>query len=183
MAEVPEQVESVRYSTTPAWWTPALLLLVLVPKQLHSSQSWWWFADAGLLALSLLILYELTHPSLSFTAHSISQRRGPFRATIDLDDLRVVRVVLTQRRTNVIDPQTGERRSVVRFYYKQPDDWGGKPPVQGFSLRDGQGHHLTLGVAHTGASRWGTYLLRAIEGDDEVELGPRVVEALRSVTR
>ena len=94
-----------------------------------------------------------------------------------------MRVVSTQRRTNVLGPQTGERRPVVRFHYKQPDDWGGKPPVQGFSLRDGRGHHLTLGVAHTRASRWGAYLLRVIEGRPKVELGPRVVELLRIDTR
>ena len=183
MDTAPEGQESVRYATTRAWWTPSVLLLLLLPKQIHSSQLRWWLIDVALLLVLLLILYVFTHPTLTFSPLAITQKRGPFRVTVDLNALQSVRINLTQRRTNVTDPQTGERRSVIRSYVKSPDDWAGKPPVQGFYVEDSSGHHLTLSVLRTGASRWGAYLLRAMKAQSEVDLGPRVVEALESITR
>jgi len=180
---VPDGEESIKYTTTKAWWTPALLLLLLVPKQIRSGQLRWWIVDVAMLLLLLLVLYVVTHPTLTFSPMAISQKRGPFRVSIDLNDLQSVRINVTQRRTNVIDPQTGERRSIVRFYTKYPDDWGGKPPVQGFYIRDRDGHYLALGILRTESGRWCRYLLRAIKGQPDVELGPRVIEALENFTR
>jgi len=178
------EMETVKYASNGAWWTPTLLLLLLLPKQIHTNHFWWWsLVDAGLLLLLLSILYAFTHPILSFSQFEITQRRGPFRVTIDLNNLESVRVNTTGRRTAVMDPQTGERRSVIRFYVKYPDDWAGKPPVQSVYVRDRKGHHLDLSVQRTKVDHWGACLLRAIRAQSEVELGPRVVEALESFTR
>ena len=87
------------------------------------------------------------------------------------------------RRTNVLDPNTGDRRSVIRWRVKSPDDWGGRPPVQGFYLRDANDSHLALGVVRTSVDRWGAFLLHAIKDQPDVELGPRVIDALEAFTR
>jgi len=175
--------ETNKFATNRAWWTPTLLWLLLLPKQIHSSQLRWWLVDVAVLLLLLPVLYVLTHPTLTFSPHSLAQRRGPFHVSINLSDLQSVRVITTARRTAVNDPRTGERRSVIRFYAKYPDDSAGKPPVQGLYVRDADGHHLTLRFLRSGADRWGECLLHAIREQPEVELGPRVMEALASISR
>lgn len=184
MDNLPDGLQTIKYATTRAWWTPTLLLVLWLPEQVHSGQlRWWWLADIVLLLLLLLVLYVFTHPTLTFSPPAITQQRGPFRVSIDLNDLQSVRVNTTVRRVAAIDPQTGERRPVIRFNYKYPDDWAGKPPVQSFYVRDSNGHHLALSILRTGADRWGAYLLSAIREQPQLELGPRVMEALESITR
>lgn len=175
---------SVKYATNPAWWTPPLLLLLLLPIQVHKGHFWiWLIIIAVLFALLLFILYQLTHPLLTFSQSFIARRRGPFRVKVDLSELESVRASTIARQTSVLDPQTGDRRSVIRFFVKSPDDWAGKPPVQSFYISDCHGRHLTLGVQRTSVSRWGACLLRAINEQPNVELGPRVIEALEDFTR
>lgn len=183
MTDLSESQESFRYTSNRGWWTPTLLLLLLLPKQVHSSQPKWWIIDAVIFVVLLAILYVMTHPTLTFSPVSITQQRGPFRTTIDLKHLQTVRIDTVQRRTNVMDPQTGERRSVIRWNYKNPDDWAGKPPVQGFYMQDCEDHHLSLSVLRTKPGVWCAHLLRAIKEQTEVEIGPRVVEALESFVR
>lgn len=176
--------ESLRYVSNRAWWTPAPLVLLLVPSQIHANHVRWWpLLDSGLLVLLLGFLYVATHPVLTFSPHVITQRRGPFRTSIDLSHLTSVRVSTVGRRTSQLDPQTGARRSVIRFDVTSPDDWAGAPPVRAISVRDARGHHLTLGVLRTSTSRWGAYLLSSIRDDPDVEVGPRVVESLERFTR
>ncbi|MBW8076602.1 MAG: hypothetical protein GJU76_00655 [Gallionella sp.] len=184
MENIDNGQDSVRYSTNPAWWTPPLLLLLLLPTQIHNRHFGMWLVlDVALLALFLFVFYLLTHPLLTFSQSALARRRGPFRVKVDLSNLESVRVSTIGRQTSVLDPQTGERRSVIRFYVKSPDDWAGKPPVQSISISDRQGRHLTLGVRRTNVNRWGAYLLRAINEQPNVELGPRVIEALEDFTR
>lgn len=173
----------VRYTSRRAWWTPALLPVLFVPSQVNSRRAGWLVADAVIVAVLLFIPYVVTHPTLTFSAGEITQRRGPFRVTIDLNALQSVRAITVNRRTNVMDPATGERRSVLRWYVKSPDDWSGRPPVQGFDLRDAHHRHLTLGVVRTSVDRWGVYLLSAISDHPDIEVGPHVVEALEALTR
>ena len=184
MSNVEYGQDSVRFATNRAWWTPPLLLLLLLPIQIHRGNFWISAViDAALAALLLCILFLLTHPILTFSQSAMSRRRGPFRVTVDLGDLESVRAITTSRRTSVLNPQTGEKRSVVRFYVTSPDDWSGKLPVQSFYIRDSRGNHLTLGVLRTKVNLWGACLLRAINAKPDVELGPRVVEALEAFTR
>lgn len=72
---------------------------------------------------------------------------------------------------------------MIRWYFKSPDDWAGKPPVTSISMRDRWGGHLTLSVLRTNVDRWSRYLNEAIKEHPEVELGPRVTEALESLSR
>ena len=184
MDNLPGGQEAIRYSTTRSWWTPTLLFILWLPEQVRSGYPrWWWLVDIVFNSLLLLVLYVFTHPTLTFSSSAITQHRGPFHVSIDLSDLQSVRVNTTVRRVAAIDPQTGERRPVIRFNYKDSNDWTGKLPVQGFYVRDSNGHHLTLNILRTGADRWGAILLSAIRDQPQLELGPRVMEALESITR
>jgi len=183
MSDSPNVSEAIRYTSNSSWWTPTLLLLLFLPAQISSGHSWWFLVDLAAAVLLLVVLYVFTHPTLTFSAEMISQHRGLSHVSIDLRDLQSVRANTVNRRMNVLDPQTGDRRSVIRWNWRSPDDWGGKPPVQAFCLRDTKGRHLALGVLRTGVDRWGVYLLRAIRENPEVELGPRVVDALNELTR
>jgi hypothetical protein len=147
-----------------------------------SPAQWWWLVDIFLLLLLLVILYVFTHPTLSFSSSTITQRRGPFHVSIDLNNLESVRVNTTVRRNRVIDPQTGEERQ-ANFYYQRPDDWAGKTPAQGFDIRDSNGHHLSLRFSRTRADYWGQFLLHAVKAQPLLELGPGVMETLERVTR
>ncbi|MBW4029537.1 MAG: hypothetical protein HIU57_02520 [Acidobacteria bacterium] len=134
------------------------------------------------MVLLVLVLYIATHPTLSFSPRSITQRRGPFRVGIDLSDLSSVRIDIRTRQINATDPQTGHPRQ-VNFYFKPSDDEAGKRPVQGLVLSDNSGHHLALRFSRTGANRWGEYLLSAVRQQPEVDLGPRVMETLERIVR
>jgi hypothetical protein len=101
--------------------------------------------------------------------------------SIDLNNLKSVRVITTVRRNRVIDPQTGEDRQ-ANFYYKRPDDWAGKPPAQGFNISDSVGHHLALRFLRTSADHWGAYLLGAVKAQPLLKLGPGVMETLERIT-
>jgi len=180
---LPQDQQTLRYVTNRGWWTPTLLLLLLVLAQSHSGQlSRWWAFDMVALLLLVLILHVLTHPTLKVSAEMISQRRGPFRVSVDLGSLRSVRVDTRARQLNAIDPQTGQPRQ-VNFYFKQSDDWSGKRPAQGVIVTDNEGHRLALRFLRTGVHRWGVYLLDAVKVQPEVELGPRVIETLELVVR
>jgi hypothetical protein len=175
--------QTLRYVTNRGWWAPTLLLLIWLPAQNRWGQlSQWWPLDIVGLLLLVLILYVATHPILSFSPRTIVQRRGPFRVSIDLDDLQSVRVDTRTRQINAIDPQTGQPRQ-VNFYFKRTDDWAGKRPAQGLVLRDNKGHHLSLSFLRTGANQWGVYLLRSVRENPEVDLGPRVIETLERIVR
>ena len=184
MAEPGESEESLRYVRNRSWWTPAFFLLPLLVRWVHSNPSVSrWLLAAGIDLAILIVFYVLNHAILTFSPRVIAQRRGPFRANVDLDALESVRVSTLSRQNAVLDPQTGERRSVIRWYFKSPDDWAGKPPVTSISMRDRRGNHLTLNVLKTEVERWGAYLMQAIKEHPEVELGPRVTEALENFTR
>ncbi len=183
MSELGDGREVVRYVSNPAWWTPVLLVLVLLPSQIRSGGIASFFLDLAIVVVLLTVLYVITHPTLTFSANEVAQRRGPFRVTINLNHLQSVRANTVNRRTNVLDPNTGDRRSVIRWRVKSPDDWGGRPPVQGFYLRDANDSHLALGVVRTSVDRWGAFLLHAIKDQPEVQLGPRVIDALEAFTR
>lgn len=184
MAESSSNGESLRYVRNRAWWSPAFCALPLLIPYRHSNPSLWRWLVAGAVDVAiLLVFYELNHATLMFSPREIAQRRGPFRTSVDLDALESVRVGTTSRQNAVLDPQTGERRSVIRWNFKAPDDWGGKPPVTSIFMRDQHGNQLTLNALRTDVERWGVYLLQAIKKQPEVELGPRVSEALESFTR
>jgi hypothetical protein len=183
MDNLPEGLQTIKYATNRGWWTPTLLLVLWLPGLVHSGQfRRWWLVDIVFLLLLLLILYFVMHPILSFSPRTITQRRGPFRVSIDLNDLQSVRIDTRARQYNAIDPQTGQPRQ-VNFYFKRPDDWAGKRPAQGFYLRDNKGHYLALRFLRTGANRWGAYLLSAVRKQPELELGPRVMETLERIIR
>lgn len=174
--------ESIKYSSSPGWWAPALLDLLAWPALLRASSVLWWVIDVVAVALLLTGLYTLSHPTLRYSTGSFTQRRGPFRTSVDLKNLSSVRVLDAVRRSNVLDPQTGERRSNIRWFYKSPDDWGGKTPVQGYVIRDADGHHMSVNASRTGAP-WAGFLLNALDEQPEVDLGPRVVQSLRDFAR
>ena len=182
MDSPPDDQETLTYVTNRAWWTPTLLLAFWLPWQLHSSHFQWALTDILILLLLVVVLYMATHPTLSFSPGAISQRRGPFHVSIDLSALESVRVNNTVRRSKAIDPLTGERRQ-MNFFYRNPDDWAGLTPAQGFYIRDSHGHHLALRFLRTRANRWGSYLLSAIRERPQLELGPRVMETLERIVR
>lgn len=183
MDSLPQDQQTLKYVTNRGWWTPTLLLLLWLLAQNHSGQlKRWWPVDIVVLLLLLLVLYVLTHPILSFSPRTFTQRRGPFRVSIDLDDLESVRIDTRARQINAIDPQTDQPRQ-VNFYFKRPDDWSGKRPAQSLVLRDDKGHHLALRFLRTDANRWGAYLLSEVRKNPELDLGPRVIETLERITR
>ena len=182
MGDAASQETTYRYVTTPGWWAPAVLDLLVVPALIHAGSAVWWAVDAVALAIVLAALYVLTHPTLRYSAHSFIQSRGPFRTRIDLGSLASVRALDVVRRSNVLDPQTGERRSNIRWFYKSPDDWGGKIPIQGYVIRDADGHRMVLNAARAGAP-WAAFLLEALTQQPDVELGPRVMPSLRDFAR
>ncbi len=173
---------TLRYSTTPGWWAPALLDLFALPVLVHSGSALRWAIDVAAVALLLVVIYVFTHPTLRYSSSSFTLSRGPFRTSIDLRDLASVRVIDVVRRSNVLDPQTGERRSNIRWFYKSPDDWGGVTPVQGYVIRDTDGHRVSINAARTGAP-WAPLLLAALNEHPDVELGPRVVPSLNDFAR
>ncbi len=184
MAESITNEGSVKYVTNRSWWAPAFGLIPFLIQYVHTNPTLWRWLIAAVVDLALwFVPYVLTHPTLTYSPQVIAQRRGPFRSSIELDALESVRVSTVSRQNAVMDPLTGERRSVIRWYRKYPDDWAGKPPVTSISMRDQRGSHLTLSVLRTDVDRWGRYLYGAIKGHPEVELGPRVTEALESLTR
>lgn len=183
MDSLPQDQQILKYVTNRGWWTPTLLLLLWLLAQNRSDQlKRWWPVDIVVLLLLLLVLYVVTHPVLSFSPQTFTQRRGPFRVSIDLDDLESVRIDTRARQINAINPQTGQRRQ-LNFYFKRPDDWSEKRPAQGLVLRDNKGHRLALRFLRTGANRWGAYLLSAVRNDPELDLGPRVTETLERIIR
>ena len=183
MDSLPQDQQTLKYVTNRGWWTPTLLLLLWVFTQNRSGDlKRWWFVDIVALLLLLLVLYVVTHPVLSFSPRRFTQRRGPFRVSIDLEDLESVRIDTRVRQINAIDPQTGQPRQ-VNFYFKRTDDWSGKQPVRGLILRDSKGHQLALRFLRTGANRWGAYLLSAVSTNPELDLGPRVIETLERIVR
>ena len=163
-------VESVQFSS------------VVHTTLLRASSLLWWVIDLAAVVLLLAVLYVLTHPTLRYSALTLTQSRGPFRTSIDLRSLASVRVLDAVRRSNVLDPQTGERRSNIRWFYKSPDDWGGKTPVQGYVVRDTDGHRMAINAARAGAP-WAPLLLSALNTQPDVELGPRVVQSLKDFAR
>ena len=173
----------VRYSTTPGWWVPALLDLLALPALVRSGALQWWAIDVVAALIVLAVLYVLTHPRLSFSPESFSLRRGPMRTTVDLRSLAWVRATEVARRTNVLDPQTGDRRSVIRWYRTSPDDWAGKTPTQGYVIEDGAGRRLVLDAVRSGGHRWVPYIQAALKEQPDVELGPRVMESLKDFAR
>lgn len=173
----------VRYCTTPGWWVPALLDLLALPALVRSDALQWWAVDVAGALIVLAVLYVLTHPRLSFSAVSFSLRRGPFRTTVDLRNLAWVRATEVASRINVLDPQTGDRRSIIRWYRKSPDDWAGKTPILGYVIEDGAGRSLVLDAIRSGAHRWVPYLQAALKDQPDVELGPRVMESLKDFVR
>ncbi len=170
------------YATTPGWWAPVVLDAVAWPALMRAASALWWVVNVAVVALVVVVLYVLTHPTLRYSPDSFSLSRGPFRTNVDLRNLSSVRVGGAVRRSNVLDPQTGERRSNVRWFYKSPDDWGGKPPIQGYVLSDTDGHRMFVNVARAGAP-WAPLLLSALTEQPDVELGPRVVPSLRDFAR
>ena len=172
---------TLRYSTTPGWWAPALLDLFALPVLVHSGSALRWAIDVAAVALLLVVIYVFTHPTLRYSSSSFTLSRGPFRTSIDLRDLASVRVIDVVRRSNVLDPQTGERRSNIRWFYKSRD-WGGVTPVQGYVIRDTDGHRVSINAARTGAP-WAPLLLAALNEHPDVELGPRVVPSLNDFAR
>ena len=184
MTESTTGEESVKYVTNRSWWVPGFFAIPLLLQYAlsHPSPRRWLVSAVVDLAL-WFVPYLLTHPTLTYSPQVIVQRRGPFRSSIDLDALERVRVSTVNRQSAVMDPLTGERRSVIRWYWRSPDDWAGKPPVTSVSMRDRRGGHLTLSVLRNDVDRWGRYLFQAIKDHPEVELGPRVTEALENLTR
>jgi len=183
MDNLPEGQQTLKYVTNRGWWTPTMLLLLGLPGQLHSGQlRRWWVVDITVLVLLLLVLYVVTHPILSFTPQAITQRRGPFRVSIELNNLNSVRIDTRTRQVNAIDPSTGHPRQ-VNFFFRQTDDWAGKRPASGLVLIDNEGHHLALRFLRTGADCWGAYLLSAMKQQPELDLGPRVMETLERIVR
>ena len=93
MDSLPQDQQTLKYVTNRGWWTPTLLLLLWVFTQNRSGDlKRWWFVDIVALLLLVLVLYVVTHPILSFSPQTFSQRRGPFRVGIDLEDLESVRI-------------------------------------------------------------------------------------------
>ncbi len=183
MDSLSKDEQTLKYVTNRGWWTPTLLFLIWLPVQSHRGQlSKWWLVDVVGLVILVLVSYVATHPILSFSPRTFTQRRGPFRVSIDLDDLQSVRIDTRSRQINAIDPQTGQSRQ-VNFYFKQTDDWSGKRPAQGLVLRDNRGHRLALRFLRTGANEWGAYLLRSVREKPELDLGPRVIETLERIVR
>lgn len=174
--------DTLTYATTPGWWVPVLLDLFAWPALLRAGAVGYWLIDAVAVVLAVATLYVVTHPTLRYSAHSLSQSRGPFRTTVDLTRLASVRAVQVARRTNVLDPQTGESRSNIRWFSSSPDDWAGKPPIESYVVTDTAGHRLSLNAARTGAP-WAQRLLTALREQPDVELGPRVVESLTQFAR
>lgn len=174
--------EALKYATTPGWWAPALLDLLAWPALIRAGSPLWWVIDAATVALLLVVLYLLTHPTLRYSSLFFTQSRGPFRTSVDLRNLASIRVLDVVRRSNVIDPQTGERRSNIRWFYKSQDDWGGKTPVQGYVISDTDGHRMSINASRAGAP-WASLLLSALNEQPGVELGPRVVLSLKDFAR
>ena len=85
MSELGDGREVVRYVSNPAWWTPVLLVLVLLPSQIRSGGIASFFLDLAIVVVLLTVLYVFTHPTLTFSANEVAQRRGPFRVTINLN--------------------------------------------------------------------------------------------------
>ncbi|MDE3092887.1 MAG: hypothetical protein KGJ47_03770 [Acidobacteriota bacterium] len=173
---------SVRYCTTPGWWAPALLDVLALPALVRSGSTPWWAIDVAAVVLVLVVLYVVTHPTLHYSSRSFTLSRGPFQTSVDLGDLASVRIMDLVRRTNVLDPQTGERRSNVRWFIKSPDDWGGVTPVQGYVIKDMEGHRVSINAVRAGAP-WAPLLLAALREHPDVELGPRVVPSLNDFAR
>ena len=173
---------TLRYGTTPGWWAPALLDLFALPVLVRSGSAAWWAIDIAAVVLVLAVLYVLTHPTLRYSSNSFTLSRGPFRTSVHLADLASVRVIDVVRRSNVLDPQTGERRSNIRWFYKSPDDWGGVTPVHGYVINDTNGHRVSINTARAGAP-WAPLLLAALNEHPDVELGPRVVPSLNDFAR
>ena len=173
---------TLRYCTTPGWWAPALLDLFALPALVRSGSTPWWTIDVVALVLVLAVLYVLTHPTLRYSSTSFTLSRGPFQASVDLGDLAAVRVIDLVRRTNVLDPQTGDRRSNIRWFIKSPDDWSGVTPVQGYVIKDTDGHRVSINAARAGAP-WAPLLLAALREHPDVELGPRVLSSLSDFAR
>ena len=183
MEDEHEGPQSLRYVTNRGWWTPTALVALVLLGQLHSGElRVWWLVDVTFFAVLLLFLYIVTHPTLTFSPKAITQRRGPFRVSIDLKNLSSVRISTTTRQLNAIDPHTGKPRE-VNFFFRKSDDWAGKRPSTGVVLADSAGHHLTLGFTRTRADRWGAYVLNAIKQQPDVDLGPRVMETLERIVR
>lgn len=173
---------SLRYATSPGWWAPALLDLFAWPALVRSGSVLWWALDVAAVAFLLVALYVLTHPTIRYSSSAFSLSRGPFGTSIDLRHLASVRAMDVVRRTNVLDPQTGERRSTIRWFYKSPDDWGGVTPVQGYVIKDTDGHRVTITAARAGAP-WAPLLLAALAAQPDVELGPQVIQSLNAFAR
>ncbi len=172
----------LRFSTSAGWWAPALLDLFVLPALVRSGSAPWWAIDVVAVVLALAVLHVLTHPTLRYSSSSFTLRRGPLRTTVALGDLTSVRVIDVVRRSNVRDPQTGDRRSNIRWSYKAPDDWGGVTPVQGYIIKDASGHRMSINTARAGAP-WAPLLLAALNAHPDVELGPRVVQSLNDFAR
>jgi hypothetical protein len=182
MGDAASGKETFKLASAPGWWAPALLDLLAWPALIRRDSPLWWVIDAAAVALLLVVLYLLMHPTLRYSSLTFTVSRGPFRTSIDLRNLTSVRVLDVVRRGNVIDPQTGERRSNIRWIYKSPDDWGGRKPVRGYIISDADGHRMSVSVAHTGAP-WATVLLSALNEQPDVELGPSVVASLKDFAR
>ncbi len=182
MSDSDSDEQTFRYATTPGWWVPALLDPFALPALNRASSPLWWSVDAVAVALLLAVLYVLTHPTLRYSPLSFTQSRGPFRTSRAGGRVGSGGVVGGVRGNNLRDPQTGERRSNIRWFYKSPDDWGGKTPVQGYVIKDTGGHHMFLNAARAGAP-WATFLLSALNEQPEVELGPRVIQSLKDFAR
>lgn len=176
-----EQV--VKYSSNRAWWTPVLLLGLYLPALSHMRLSIWFLVTLPAIAILMSVLYLSTHPTLTFSTTSLEQTRWMRRTTVNLGNLKQVQAIFTARQTNVMDPQTGEYRSTFRWYFKSPDDWAGKHPVQAFRIEDRDGHQLTISVIGTRVDQWSPLLLRALESQTAVDLGPRTLESLKICAR
>jgi hypothetical protein len=174
--------ETLRYSTNSGWWVPALLDLLALPALRRANSPLWWGVDVAIVVVILAALYMLTHVTLRYSSSSFILSRGPFRTSVNPKDLSSVRGVDVVRRSNVLDPLTGERRSNFRWFYKSADDWGGKVPVRGYVIEDASGHHMSINVVRAGAP-WAGILLSALREQPEVELGPRVVQTLTDFAR
>lgn len=74
MDDSPDDQETIKCATNRAWWTRAPLLVIWLPGQLHSSYFRWWLVDIFILIALVVVLYVGTHPPLSFSPSTITQR-------------------------------------------------------------------------------------------------------------